>query len=95
MLSSPRQPLPHSADRPFVILTALSRSEPPAWKRLIRDRLSTDERISLITSTFSDHDKAKVVRRLSRDDAQALIDAIYEVCLHTPPSPKDVPVDSY
>ena len=54
----------------------------PTWKRLISDSLSTEERVSLITSLFSDHDEAKAVEYLSGDDAQTFIDVIDEASLH-------------
>ena len=54
---------------------------PPAWKRLISDALTTEERVSLIVEIFSDHDQVETVRNLSGDDAQAFIDVIDEVML--------------
>jgi len=51
------------------------------WKRLIDNPLSTDERISLITSIFSDRNKAKVVGHLTGDDAQTFIDVTDEARL--------------
>lgn len=51
----------------------------PAWKRLTKRLISTDERVSLITSIFSDHDEAEAVKRLRGDDAQSFIDAIDEM----------------
>ena len=70
------------------------RSDRPAWKRLISDPLSTEERISLMTSIFSDHNEVKVVEYLSGDNAQTFIDVTYEASLHALSPPKDVPVDS-
>ena len=55
---------------------------PPAWKRLISDTLSTDERIPLIKSIFSDRDEVVVFEYLSGDDAQAFFDVIGEVSIH-------------
>ena len=43
---------------------------------------STDGHISLIMSIFSDHEKIKVVERLSGDDAQAYVDILNEVKIH-------------
>jgi len=58
-------------------------SDPRAWKQLISHGLSTDERVSLITSIFSDRDKTEEVERLSGDDAQTFIDVIDEVSVYT------------
>ena len=58
-----------------------SRRDPPAWKRLISHTLAKDERLSLITTTFSDHNQIEMVRHLSGDDAQAFVDMIDEVSL--------------
>ena len=38
-----------------------------------------EERISLITAIFSDHDQVTVVGNLQGDDAQALVDVINQV----------------
>lgn len=54
-------------------------SEPPAWKQLISDVLDTQQRISLITSIFSEQGGSEVVRHLRGEDAQAFIDVIDEV----------------
>ena len=51
-------------------------SDIPIWKRLITHTLTTDERIFLITTIFSDHAQTEMVRRLDGDDVQAFIDAI-------------------
>ena len=53
----------------------------PAWKQLISHTLAADERISLITTIFSDHNQIGVVEQLSGDDAQTFIDTIDEVSL--------------
>ena len=59
-------------------------SEPRPWKRLISDiTLSKHERVSLITCIFSDSNEVESVRLLSGDDAQAFIDVIDEVSVHT------------
>ena len=55
----------------------------PAWRRLI-DRLpAADERISLITDMFSDHDETEAIERLHGDDAQSFVDVIDEVFPHS------------
>jgi hypothetical protein len=59
-------------------------SELPAWKRLISHTLVTHERISLITTIFSDDNQVEMVRDLSGDDAQTFINTIDEVSLYTP-----------
>jgi len=46
---------------------------------LIDRPLATDQRISLITAIFSDHDETEAVKRLSGDDAQSFVDVIDEV----------------
>jgi len=53
-------------------------SNPPAWKRLISPTISTEERIDLITSIFSDCDEVEVFEYLSGKDAQAFVDVIDE-----------------
>ena len=63
-------------------------SDAPAWKRLIDLPLTTDERVSLITTIFSDHDETEVVRWLRGDDAQSFVDVIDEV-LHRSCIPKE------
>lgn len=60
----------------------IAHSDPPAWKRLISDPLSADERASLITSIFSDPDLIEVVGNLLRDDAQTFVDVVDEVNTH-------------
>ena len=55
------------------------RSEVPAWKWLINRTLTMPDRISLITTIFSDRNQVDVVRNLSRDDAQSFIDVVDEV----------------
>lgn len=54
-------------------------SNPPAWKRLISSALSTNERIDLIVSMFSDRYEVEAFKYLSGNDAQAFVDVIYEV----------------
>ena len=58
-------------------------SEHPAWKQLINHTLTTDERISLITTIFVNYNQVGVVEQLSGDDAQTFIDTIDEVSFHT------------
>ena len=58
-------------------------SDLPAWKRLISDHLSVDERTSLITSVFSDSEEVEVVASLPKNDAQAFVDMIDKVTSHT------------
>ena len=55
--------------------------DPPAWNRLITHTLAKDERLSLITTIFSDRDQIEMVGNLSGDDAQAFVDTIDEVSL--------------
>ena len=56
----------------------------PAWKRLIDivHPRSTEECISLLTSTVTNPDEVEIVERLCGNDAQALIDVINEVIFH-------------
>ena len=54
-------------------------SGPPTWKRLIGQVLTAQERISLITTIFSDRNEIGVVQSLCGDDAQSFIDALDEV----------------
>ncbi|KAF9643876.1 kinase-like protein [Thelephora ganbajun] len=60
------------------VLRTLLTSDPPAWKRLISHPSSTNERISLLTSIFSERNEVKMIRHLSGDDARALVDVIDE-----------------
>ena len=89
--SSPRQFLVHSGDRGFVKLF-LVYSEQPPWKRLTSHPLAADERISLITTIFSDRNQIEMVRQLSGDDAQTFIDVIDEVTFYKIPRSEDRPV---
>jgi len=54
----------------------VDRSDSPVWKGLIRNTLTTRERVSLITTIFSDSNRVETPRHLSRDDAQTFIDMI-------------------
>ena len=56
----------------------------PAWERLIRDTLSVHERISLVTTIFSDRNQVEMAGNLYGDDAQTFIDMIDEVSARTP-----------
>ena len=58
-------------------------SDIPAWKRLIDSPLATDERVSLITGLFSDRDEINTLEALTESDAQAVIDVIYKVFVHS------------
>jgi hypothetical protein len=60
----------------FLVLPC---SDLPTWKRLISHQPSRDERVLLVASIFSDRDEAKVVGRLSGNDAQTFIDIVDEV----------------
>ena len=53
-------------------------SNPPAWRRFTNYTVAARDRIPLITTIFSDHGEAKMVRRLSGDDAQTFIDMVDE-----------------
>ena len=55
----------------------------PGWKRLIDHPLTRDERVSLITTVFSDRDEIEAVKRICRDDAQSFVNVIDEVLLHS------------
>jgi len=55
----------------------------PTWKRLISRTHALHERISLITTIFSDLDQVEMVEQLSGDYAQSFIDTIDEVSSHT------------
>ena len=51
----------------------------PGWERLIRTPLATNERISLITTIFSNRDEIEMARHLNSGDAQTFIDVIHGV----------------
>ena len=61
--------------------TPVGRHEPPipAWKRLIGESLTQDERTSLITAIFSDNIETDTANNLHGNDAQTFIDVIDEV----------------
>jgi len=52
----------------------------PAWKHLISCAFSSHEVISLLEATLTSEDAPMVIRDLSWDDAQTLVDVIQEVC---------------
>ncbi|KAF9645415.1 kinase-like protein [Thelephora ganbajun] len=70
---------PHSRPEVSEALQILLTPDIPTWKRLITQALPTDERISLITTIFSDDDQVKMVENLIGNDAQTFVDAIDEV----------------
>ena len=53
-----------------------------------------DERISLLSSIFTNHNEVESAEHLSGDDAQAFVDVVAEVCFHALPPPKNLSVDS-
>ena len=59
-------------------------SSPPAWKRLISPTISTEERIDLIKSIFSDCDEVEVLEYLSGNDSKALVDVMDEASILLP-----------
>ena len=62
---------PTSVDRPEALV--------PAWKQLISHPLAISERVSLITTIFSDRDGVHEVNHLCGNDAQSFVDVIDEV----------------
>ena len=52
------------------------------WKHLIDRPLTTDERVSLIASLFSDRGEIEALKDLRRGDAQLFIDVIDGVLFH-------------
>ena len=58
-------------------------SDTPAWKHLINSTLAANKRIPLILAMFSDHHEIEIAGHLCRDDAQAFVNIIDEVSLHT------------
>ena len=55
------------------------RSDSPAWKRLLNKTLTAPERVSLITTIFSDNNQTEIPRHLSLDDAQTFVNMMDEV----------------
>ena len=51
----------------------------PAWRRLIKQPLPTDGRVSLIATIFSDPNEADAVNLLRGGDAQTFVNAIDKV----------------
>jgi hypothetical protein len=80
---------------PFVSLTVIACSGPPVWKRLISGSLSTHERVSLITSIFSDDDEVEAIGQVSGEGAQNFVDVVYEASLLVRLSPKGGSVTSH
>ena len=80
---------PSSVSHPFLWSSTrltdqvLMCREPPTWGKLIRNDLPTHERVSLITSIFSDRNQVESVGLLSGSDAQAFVDVIDEVNIRT------------
>ena len=73
----------HSAgDQQSSLDCFLGCSEDPAWKRLISHTLTTPERVSLITTIFSDNNGVNTVKNISGNDAHALINVMDEVRPH-------------
>ena len=60
---------------------------------MISQTLALDERISLITTIFSDSNQVEVVGQLSGDEAQSFIDIIDEVIFHTTSCSEDKAID--
>ena len=93
-LSTARQTLPDIADPgrpvppPPPNLSIHAGIDPPGWKRLIRGPLVQHERLALIIAIFSNRSEAEAVKRLCGDEAQNLVDVIYEARSH-PLSPKN------
>ena len=85
-LSTTQQPLPDVAilecPGPSRSLNPFTHTgvDSPGWERLIRSRLATHERVSLVTTTLSNRDEVEAVRSLHGGDAQAFVDVMYEVC---------------
>ena len=56
---------------------------------------STEERVDLIKSIFSDRDEGAVFEHLSGDDAQIFVDVIDEASIRTLLPLKNGPVESH
>jgi len=61
--------------------------EAPACRRLISHAFSPHEVVTVIEEIFTSRDEVKIVGTFRRDEAQAFIDVIHEVSLHTPSFP--------
>ena len=57
----------------------LTCSDIPSWKQLTSSSLSSDERLALISSIFSDRGEVEAVVQLFAGDAQAFVDVTDEV----------------
>lgn len=77
-----------------VNLFSTARSNPPAWNLLVNRTLTTDERISLITTIVSDYDHVEMVGSLLGDDVHNVVDAIYKVNTRTFRPLGDGPINS-
>ena len=75
----------HFVDRCGSLKDAISRCPTP----------STDERINLIKSIFSNPDEVVALEYISRDDAQAFVDLIDEVSVRTLLPLKNGPVEPH
>ena len=72
----------HSVSTPTLLITStliVNRPNLPDFSALISHPLTLEERISLITTIFSEYDQPKVGRSLSRADYQAIVDIMDEV----------------
>lgn len=67
--------------------------DPPSWKLLVLSSLTAHERISLITTMLSNRDEVEVVKHIRGEDAQILVDAIYEARSYILSSPKNGATD--
>lgn len=67
--------------------------DPPGWERLIHTPLAKRERISLITTIFSNQDEVRMAKRLHGEDARIFIDVTYGVRSYNLPSPKNGAID--
>ena len=56
---------------------------PRGWKHLINGSLATHERASMIATIFSNRKEIDEIRNLCGDDAQTIVNVIYEVCPYT------------
>ena len=79
-------------NQPFRPTT--DRSNSPAWRQLITNTLTMDERVPLVTTILSDRDQVETVRGLSGDDAQKFIDIADKVHLRVLSPQKEGWVDS-
>jgi len=90
---TPLVPCPLQFSRIHLLNYFLACSNEPVWKRSLNSTLSTQERITLITTVFSDHDKIEEAGRLSGADAQTFVDMIDGVSPHTTSHSEDKLID--